>query len=87
MQAQQSEQETVQAQIQQLETLARGHLDAKAFERYTNIKLAHPEKAIQVLALVAQLVQSGKKQIGDEDLKRFLMMMESPKRETKIKRV
>ncbi|MFC1723439.1 DNA-binding protein [Nanoarchaeota archaeon] len=83
-QSQAAEEQQVMEQVAQLETAVKQKLDKKALERYGNVKTAHPQKAIQVLAVCAQLIQSGHNMITDEELKQILIRMEPPKRETKI---
>lgn len=60
----------------------------EAITRYGNLKSAHPEKAIQAITIIAQAVQSGqmKEKITDEQLKRILLQLQKPRKETKIKR-
>ncbi len=85
--AQETESTDVADELARLEAFCRTHLSPEAFARYTTIKIAHPEKAVRALALVVQLVQTGRSGISDEDFKRLLVMMEPHKRETKIRRV
>ncbi len=73
-------------QIQQLESIVKPHLERKAVERLGNIKLAHPEKYVQTLALLAQMFQSGKiDHLDDDQLKSFLKKI-SPKRSFNIRK-
>lgn len=78
----------LQQQIELLESIAKQYLSREAISRYGNLKSAHPEKAIQVIALIAQAVQAGqiKEKISDEQFKEFLMQLEKPKKEFKIER-
>lgn len=84
---QQSQQEDIEIhqKIQQLEIMIKQVLTKKAIERYGNIKAAHPEKAIQLLAVLAQPIQSGQvTQIDDDQLKDVLMKLTPQKKDFKI---
>ncbi|RME54597.1 hypothetical protein D6777_03185 [Candidatus Woesearchaeota archaeon] len=85
---QRQEQEALQQQIQVVETYAKQYLDRDAIARYGNLKAAHPEKAVQVAALIAQGAQSGQIQgkINDAQFKELLLRLQPKKRETKIVR-
>jgi programmed cell death protein 5 len=81
------EQAQLQQQIAQLEAIVKTTLTKEALERYGNLKAAHPEKAVQLLALIGQLIQSGKaKMITDDELKKMLVMLEPKKTQFKIQR-
>ena len=81
------EQAQMRQQIEQLESVVRTLLTKEALQRYGNLKTAHPEKAVQLLAVIGQMIQSGKaKKINDEELKKLLIMIEPKKREITIKR-
>jgi programmed cell death protein 5 len=57
-------------------------------ERYGNLKVAHTEKAIRVLAALGQLIQAGqiKSQITDKQFKEILKRLEPEKKDFKITR-
>ncbi len=76
----------LQKQVEALETLIKKYLDKNAIARYGNIKAAHPEKAMQVLAVLAQLIQQGqiKQPISDDEFKALLMQLTQEKKQTKI---
>jgi programmed cell death protein 5 len=76
-------------QIQQLEMLVKQRMTKEALERFGNIKSAHPEKAIQLLAVLGQAIQSGQidEQIDDEQLKDILIRLTPEKKEFKIRRM
>ena len=58
-----------------------------ALSRYGNIKAAHPEKAIQVLVVLGQLIQQGKvNQINDAQLRELLKKLTPEKTDFKITR-
>jgi DNA-binding TFAR19-related protein (PDSD5 family) len=85
---QQQEQAQFQQQVEMIETVAKQHLDSQAISRFGNIKAAHPEKAIQVAAVIAQGVQTGQIQgkLPDAHFKELLMRITPQKQETKIVR-
>jgi programmed cell death protein 5 len=86
LQEQQEEEVKLQQQLQMLESVVRQKLTKKALERYGNIKVAHPEKAVQLLAILGQAIQSQNiERIDDDELKEILKRM-GEKRETKITR-
>ncbi|MBW2966155.1 DNA-binding protein [Candidatus Woesearchaeota archaeon] len=76
-------------QIQQLELMVKQKLTKQALERFGNVKAAHPEKAIQLLAYLGQMIQSGQvdEQIDDDQLKEILIKLTPEKKEFKIKRM
>ena len=78
----------LQKQIQLLEATVKQFLTKEAITRYGNIKAAHPQKAMQVITILAQLIQSGqiKEQMNDAQFKELLLNMQEPKQETKITR-
>ena len=87
LESQMQQQAEVQQQIQALENLVKLRLTKKAMERYGNLKTAHPEKAVYVLTVLAQSIQTQDiKQITDEQLKDLLRRMEPKKHEFKITR-
>lgn len=83
------EQAKLQQQIMAVEALAKNFMTNEAITRYGNLKAAHPEKAIQAIAFIAQSAQSGgiKQKINDEEFKELLMRMEMPKKQFSMKRV
>ena len=94
LQQQMSEQQTenlkeqiqLQKQVALLESMAKQNMTKEAISRYGNLKAAHPEKAIQLIAIIAQAIQQGQitEQITDEKLKNLLIQLEPPKKEFKI---
>ncbi|MBI2129827.1 hypothetical protein HYU07_06340 [Candidatus Woesearchaeota archaeon] len=84
-QKQAEEENQLKTQIQQLEEIVRRALTKEALQRYGNLKTAHPEKAVQLLVVVANAIQMQNiKKIDDNQLKEILMMMDK-KHETKIR--
>jgi DNA-binding TFAR19-related protein (PDSD5 family) len=80
-----SEEEVLARQVEQLEGAARAALTREALARYGNIKASHPEKAVQLLAVIAQLISRGVTSIDDAMLRELLVRLEPPRRETRIK--
>lgn len=87
-QQQTQEQEQLQQQIQQLEIIVKRAFTKEALERFGNLKAAYPERAVQVLVILAQAIQSGQvKNIDDNALKEILKKITPEKKDIKIKRV
>lgn len=86
---QQSEELKLQQQLQELELIIKQLFAKEALERYGNLKVAHPKKAVQLLVIITQLIQnnrlSGK--INDATLKSILQQMEGEKKQTNINKV
>jgi len=81
------EQQQMQQQISQLEGIVKQVLTKDALERYGNLKAAHPEKAVQLLVVLAQAIQSGQvTKVDDNTLKELLKKLTPEKKEFKIKR-
>ncbi len=80
------EQQALQ-QVQQVETLVKSKMTKDAVSRYATLKSAHPDKAMQVLLVLAQLIQSKQAMvIDDQHLKMLLTKINPEKREFKITR-
>ena len=75
-----------QKQIQVLETTVKQYLTKEAITRYGNIKAAHQQKAIQIITILPQLIQSGQitEKIDDAQFKEILLKMQEPQQKTKI---
>ena len=88
LQNQLQEQMQLQQQIEQLESVVKNHMSADAIARYGTLKAAHPEKAIQSLIVISQLMQSGRiqGQVTDMQYKQILQSLTEKKRETRITR-
>ena len=86
IQSQLEEQQQLQQQIEQLETVVKQFLTKEALERFGNLKAAHKEKAIQLLAILGQAIQQGqiKEKINDDQLKELLKKMQPEKKDFKI---
>jgi|TARA_Y100000031_G_C8129697_1_gene342279 DNA-binding TFAR19-related protein (PDSD5 family) len=75
-------------QIQQLENIVRQKLTKEALQRYGNIKAAHPEKTLQLLVILGQMIQGEQiDMIDDNKLKEILQHMTQQKKDFNIKRV
>ncbi|MFH1637972.1 MAG: DNA-binding protein [Candidatus Woesearchaeota archaeon] len=85
---QRMQEQQLQQQIATLDNLAKQYLAPDALSRYGSIKAAHPEKALQVMMVIAQSVQNGqmRERMTDEQLKELLLRLEKPKREFRITR-
>ncbi len=83
----QGKQQEAEAQIGALENLVKARLTQDALARYTNLKIAHPEKAMQLLAILGQAIQQYNiKTINDAQLKDLLERMTPKPKEFKITR-
>jgi programmed cell death protein 5 len=73
---------------QQKQTLLRTMLTPEARQRLTNLKIVRPEFTEQLELQLIQLAQQGKIPIplGDEQLKKMLVQLQSRRRETRIRR-
>ena len=80
------ERKKIQQRILEIENIAKAYMTQEAITRYGTLKSAHPEKAIQAIALVAQLASQNqiKEKITDQQFKALLMKLEPEKKETKI---
>jgi|TARA_B100001964_G_C13816581_1_gene415403 programmed cell death protein 5 len=88
LQQQTQEEEQLKQQIQQLEMIVKQALTKEALERYGNLKAAFPERAVQVLVILTQALQSGQiTQVDDDTLKEILKKISPEKKDIKIKRV
>jgi|TARA_B100001971_G_C17999094_1_gene436314 programmed cell death protein 5 len=79
----------MQQQIEALENLAKQHLTKEAIQRYGNLRMAHQEKAIQVITLIVQAAQAGqlKEKIDDIKFKELLKQLDTPKKEFKLRKI
>lgn len=83
------EQAQIQKQIEQLESTVKQFFTNEALIRYGNLKTAHPEKAIQLLLVLAQAMQKGQitSKIDDSILKKILKQMTPEQRDIRIRKV
>ena len=81
------ERQQLNQQIEQLEIIAKQYMSREAVSRYGNLKAAHPEKAIQSIVMIVEMVQQGKlSKVSDEEYKKLLQMMTPKKKEFKLTR-
>ncbi|MBI2670576.1 hypothetical protein HYX18_01170 [Candidatus Woesearchaeota archaeon] len=75
-----------QQYINDLENLAKQYLTKEAVERYSNLKVAHPELAVNVVSLIANTVQTNqlKEKINDEQFKKILMQIQPDKEKFRV---
>ena len=87
IQSQQGQVAQAQQQFAQIEAIVKQNLTKEAFERYGNIKAAHPETAYQLVLVIAQATHGGqlKQKIDDKTLKTILSQL-NQKRDIKITR-
>ena len=78
----------MQQQIVMIENEAKKHLDSNALSRYSNLKVVHPEKALQVAAIIVQATQTNQFPdiLDDTQLKELLIKLQEPSKEFRIKR-
>ena len=78
----------LQQQVALIEETAKKYLDSEALERFGNIKMVDPEKALQVAALIVQNVEVGNLNnvLGDDQFKKVLIKLQGDKREFKFNR-
>ncbi len=77
----------LQKQIEQLEKFVKQYLSKEAISRYGNIKTANPDKAIQILLILNQLIQSGQLQekLTDDQFKQLLLHLNQGKKDFKLR--
>lgn len=85
--AQEQAQEDAQfaSQVAQLEAIVKMRMTKDAITRLGNLKAVHQERAIQAIAVMAQMIQAGRVQtIDDATLKEILGRLQPEKKEFKI---
>ena len=89
-QQQGNEEAEMASRLQQLENAVKQILTKEALERYSNLKMAHKDKALNLLMILGNGIQSNQIQAGrkitDEELKNLIMRITPKKREINIKR-
>lgn len=81
------EQQKLAKQVEMLESFVKQKLTKEALERFGNIKVADPEKAVQIVAVLAQLIQSNNlDKIDDRHMKLILLQMLPKKKDFTITR-
>ncbi len=76
----------LQQQINKLESIVKQKLTREALSRFGNVKAAHPELALNLVIVLANLIQQGriKEQITDSQLKDMLRQLSSQKKDFNI---
>lgn len=79
------EQKAIQ-QINAIESMAKQAMAPEAIARYSMLKTAHPEKALQAIAMIAQAASKNQlaEKVTDEQFKTLLMRMEPENKKTRI---
>ena len=83
LQSQANSQLKMQQQLDALENMIRPKMTREALSRYGTLKSAHPEKAVQLLAVLAQNINKFEV-INDFQLRELLIQMSPDKKEFKI---
>jgi len=67
--------------VQQLENIVKQYLNKEALLRYGNIKVAHPQKALQIITILAQLIETQQlnEKLTDEQFKNLLLNLKEKK--------
>ena len=80
------QQQKIAQQINQLESLAKQYMTKEAIERYSNLKVAHQELAINVISLIAKAVKTNqlKQKITDQQFKDILVEINPNKERFRI---
>jgi len=80
LQEQVHEQTQINAQILQVEEQIKPRLTKEALARYSNIKIAHPEKFMQMLYVLSQIISTKKSMIDDNILKEILITLDKKRK-------
>ena len=75
-----------QQQVTNLEQTIKTIMTPEARSRYTNIKIASPTRAVEVLMLVAQLIHAGKLTHIDDNTFKTILTQSQPQKKTTIMR-
>ncbi len=64
-------------QFEAIEDAVKSHLTKESLQRYSTVKLAHPETAAQLVLAIAQAIEAGKLRgmLGDGQLKEVLQQL------------
>ena len=81
------ERQHAQQQVDELEVFVKSRMSSDAASRYATLKSAHPQKAMQVLLVLAQLIEAKQvTYIDDTHLKMLLAKINPQKSAFKITR-
>lgn len=80
-------QQELQKQLQEIESIAKQYLSKEALQRYGNLRTAFPEKAIKVATLIVQLINNNQitEKLDDQKFKYLLSQLEDKKKFNIIK--
>jgi DNA-binding TFAR19-related protein (PDSD5 family) len=79
------QQKQFEQQRLKLENVVKQNMTKDALSRYANVKIAHPEKSVQALVALVQMLQENQIQtIDDQTLKDVLIKL-TPKKGFRIK--
>ena len=82
-----AEAQQINQQIMQIEAVVKSKMSKEAIQRYGNLKMAHPNKAVQALLAMSQLLRIGEiSQFDDNTFKELLLHLQDKKKEIKITR-
>ncbi len=85
--AQMDEEQQARQQIGALEAFVKPKMAREALTRYGNVKAAHPEKAVQLLVVLARLIQAGRiDSVSDLQMKELLKKLSEPRSQGRIVR-
>lgn len=88
LEGQAQEEAQLYQQVQQLESAVKQKMTKEALQRFGNIKTAHPDKAIQLLMILARGIELGKIGIIDDTILKMILKNIAPdKRDIKIKKL
>lgn len=67
--------------LQQLENIVKQYLSKEALLRYGNIKIVNQEKALQIISILAHLIETQqiKEKLTDEQFKNLLLNLKEEK--------
>ncbi len=86
--AHQQEEEELKQELFKAEAAIKTLMTREAIVRFGNIKAADPEKAMQITAVIINLVNSGQvRSVDDEILKRILATITPKKKDINIRRI
>ena len=75
----------LQQQIESLDRIIRSKLTKEAYSRYSNIKIAHQDKAMQLLAVLGAFIQQNQvDKVDDALLKEIILKITPQKKEIRI---
>lgn len=89
-QSQANEETEMASRLQQLENAVKQIFAKEALQRYSNLKIAHPEKALNLLMILGNALHTKQmdpaRKITDDELKNLIIRITPKKREIQIKK-